>query len=102
MDTEPAGARPGLAVDCAFVAVVAAVVMLPFVWRLGFYSDDWWFLSVLARADGSSLAALYRAIAPEVSARPVQAAFIWPFCTACSVRARPATTPSTRSCSPPH
>jgi hypothetical protein len=50
--------------------------MLPLVWRLGFYSDDWWFLSVLARADGSSLDALYRAIAPEVSARPVQAAYL--------------------------
>ena len=33
--------------DCLFLALIVAISVAPYVWRLGFYSDDWAFLGSL-------------------------------------------------------
>src|SRR6266705_3515470 len=66
-------ARADAAVDCAFLAAVTAVSLLPYVGGLGFYYDDY---SVLARMSGvhnGSLVDLYHAVRPLTGQRPLQA-----------------------------
>jgi hypothetical protein len=66
-------ARADAAVDCAFLAAVTVVSLLPYVRGLGFYYDDY---SVLARMSGvhnGSLVDLYHAVRPLTGQRPLQA-----------------------------
>jgi hypothetical protein len=48
--------------DCFFLALIAFISVVFYISRLGFYSDDWVFLSLLHQSDGQSLDQLYRAL----------------------------------------
>ena len=65
--------------DCIFIFGSVLVSALPYLPRLGFYSDDWTYQSTLASVSGQSLAATFKALLASDSnllIRPVQAAFL--------------------------
>jgi hypothetical protein len=66
-------ARANAAIDCAFLAVVTAVSLLPYVRGLGFYYDDYSVLARMSAAHDSSLVGLYHAVRPATGQRPLQA-----------------------------
>ncbi len=54
-------ARPGQASDLLFLSAVVVLSVLPYVWRLGFYSDDWASLGAMTSASDQSIAGLVKA-----------------------------------------
>jgi hypothetical protein len=66
-------ARANAAVDCAFLAAVTAVSLLPYIRGLGFYYDDYSVLARMSAAHNSSLVGLYHAVRPATGQRPLQA-----------------------------
>src|SRR5207244_2311136 len=58
------------AVDAAVVSMSALMASIPYVGGLGFYSDDWDFLSALSRASDQSYQGLLHVLAPYLSQRP--------------------------------
>ena len=68
--------RPATA-DAVFLAAVVALSCLPYVTGLGFYSDDWSFLSALLHASDDSLSGLYESLLPHgLATRPLQAGLL--------------------------
>lgn len=61
------------AVDCAFLAVVTAASLLPYVGDLGFYYDDYTVLRRMSLSEDQSLFGLYDAVRPATGQRPLQA-----------------------------
>jgi hypothetical protein len=61
--------------DCLFLGLVALLSVVYYVARLGFYSDDWIFLSLLHQADTHTVADLFQALYDGdvvIRQRPVQ------------------------------
>jgi hypothetical protein len=56
------------------LALLVAISFLPYVFRLGFYSDDWAFLAVLDAGAQQGFAGLFATLSenPNLHARPVQ------------------------------
>lgn len=68
-----------IAQDCLFLALVVLLSLVLYVTRLGFYSDDWAFLSFLHLADDRSLPGLYQALYAGdeiIRQRPVQIGYL--------------------------
>ena len=72
--------------DCIFLVLVVLVSLVFYLPRLGFYSDDWVFISLLHLSDDQSLMGLYQALYDGdivIRQRPVQmvylALFYWLF-----------------------
>ena len=61
--------------DCAFLSLVLSLSIISYVSSLGFYSDDWAFLSALTHADGHSLVQLFGSMNADqiMRQRPLQA-----------------------------
>lgn len=61
--------------DCAFLSVVLITSLVLYIRGLGFYSDDWAFLSTLLHSDANSLSELFRALDANqnIHPRPLQA-----------------------------
>ena len=53
--------RPGQASDLLFLSAVVVLSVVPYVWRLGFYSDDWASLAMMTSASDQSIAGLVKA-----------------------------------------
>ena len=69
--------RPRIA-DCVFLFGAIVFSALPYLFRLGFYADDWFYLSVLTQSSGHGLGASFRALSladPNLIMRPVQLAY---------------------------
>lgn len=67
------------AVDCIFLFVAILLSAVPYLRRLGFYSDDWSYQATLAHVAGGGLTAMFKALLASDSnlrVRPVQAAFL--------------------------
>jgi len=67
--------KPGRrATTSAFLAIAVLLSAVPYVTQLGFYSDDWGFLSVLSAAPHRSLTDYFRAISaePQIGDKPGQ------------------------------
>jgi len=65
--------------DCLFLGLVAFLSVVFYVSRLGFYSDDWVFLSLLRQANSQSFAGLYQALYAGdivIRQRPVQMVYL--------------------------
>jgi hypothetical protein len=65
--------------DCIFLFALVAVSALPYLRGLGFYSDDWETMAVLARSAHEGLSAMTRqllAVDPDMLIRPVQLAVL--------------------------
>jgi len=65
--------------DCLFLALVVFVSLIFYLPRLGFYSDDWVFLSLLHLSDDQSLPGLYQALYDGdvvIRQRPVQMVYL--------------------------
>lgn len=65
--------------DCFFLALIASLSIVFYVSRLGFYSDDWVFLSLLRHAESHSIADLFRALYAGdvvIRQRPVQMLYL--------------------------
>ena len=61
--------------DGLFLAAVTLVSLVLYVWRLGFYADDWAFLGILSNASDQSFVGLWRTLyqaQPLLQARPTQ------------------------------
>jgi hypothetical protein len=58
--------------DCAFLAAVIGISVLPYVRGLGFYYDDYSVLGQFDSAHDHSLAGLYHAVRPLNGQRPLQ------------------------------
>jgi hypothetical protein len=69
--------RQGRASDLVFLTVVVLLSVVPYITRLGFYSDDWAFLGVLLNAPDQSLSGLVTAqyAVPSLPKRPTQIAY---------------------------
>jgi hypothetical protein len=65
--------------DCLFLAVIVAISVAPYVWRLGFYSDDWAFLGSLNSFGDFSNAGRSTVFDFQelIGQRPTQAAYSW-------------------------
>lgn len=64
--------------DCLLIFAVVLVSALPYLFGLGFYSDDWDYFWTLDRASAAGIGALFRAMIGNDSHflfRPVQLAF---------------------------
>lgn len=63
--------------DCAALTVLVALSALPYVGRIGFYSDDWSFLAEMRLAEDGSFPGLVGELLrnPNIAARPVQAVY---------------------------
>ena len=59
--------------DCAFLVLVLAISLLPYVRGLGFYYDDYSVLERMHAAADQSLGGLYDAVRPITGQRPLQA-----------------------------
>jgi len=62
--------------DCCFLALLTALYSVFYVYRLGFYWDDWYILKLFHFSDDQSMSGLLRQLAmgfPDTVARPVQA-----------------------------
>lgn len=61
--------------DCAFLSVVLITSLVLYIRGLGFYSDDWAFLSTLLHSDANSLGELFRVLYAneDIHQRPLQA-----------------------------
>ena len=65
------------AADVILLTAVVAVSCVPYVTGLGFYSDDWSFLSALQHASDDSFIARYRSLLPHrLGTRPLHAALL--------------------------
>jgi dolichyl-phosphate-mannose-protein mannosyltransferase len=65
--------------DCVFLFAIVFFSALPYLFKLGFYSDDWPSQSILARFSNQGVGAMFRAIAASdsgIRVRPVQAAYL--------------------------
>ncbi len=63
--------------DAALVTLVSIAVAVPWLFRIGFYSDDWNFLQTMAHSPDPSLAGRFAALHDEWTAmRPVQLALL--------------------------
>jgi hypothetical protein len=61
------------AFDCAFLAAVTVISLLPHIRGLGFYYDDYSVLERMNAADDQSLLGLYHSVRPATGQRPLQA-----------------------------
>jgi len=64
--------------DSAFLFGLVMLSAFPYLFRLGFYADDWFYHSVLAQSSGDGLGANFRALAladTHLLMRPVQLAY---------------------------
>jgi len=62
-------------VDCAILFCLTVLSALPYVFRLGFYADDWYYYATFAPSLGHGLGANFRALSsadPNLLMRPVQ------------------------------
>jgi hypothetical protein len=59
--------------DCAFLAAVVVISVLPYIGGLGFYYDDYSFLVRMNLSHDQSLLGLYHAVRPPTGQRPLQA-----------------------------
>ena len=61
--------------DCAFLGLVLLISLILYIHGLGFYSDDWAFLSALSHSGANSLTELFRALYAyeNIRQRPLQA-----------------------------
>jgi len=65
--------------DCAFLFGLVILSGLPYLFRLGFYADDWPTHSILAQSSGHGLGASFRALSssdPNFLMRPVQLVYL--------------------------
>ena len=65
--------------DCFFLALIAFLSVIFYISRLGFYSDDWIFLSLLQHAHSHSIADLFQALYAGdvvIRQRPVQMVYL--------------------------
>ena len=65
--------------DCLFIALIVFVSLVFYLPRLGFYSDDWVFLSLLHLSDDQTLSGLYQALYDGdvvIRQRPVQMVYL--------------------------
>lgn len=65
--------------DCLFLVAIIVASMIFYLPRLGFYSDDWVFLSLLHLSDDQSLSGLYQALYAGdvvIRQRPVQMVYL--------------------------
>src|SRR5262245_40257469 len=59
--------------DYSFIALIVVVSMMPYVGKLGFYSDDWQFLASMELASNKSLLGTFFAvIVHDYYFRPIQ------------------------------
>ena len=79
------GRRPN---DLAILALLAAVSVAPYVWRLGFYSDDWAFLAMLLNSPDQSFSGLLAIQYPidNLRMRPTQMVYQAVLFTAFGIR----------------
>lgn len=61
------------AVDCAFLGVVTAASLMPYVGHLGFYYDDYSVLTRMSFSEDRSLLGLYDSVRSATGQRPLQA-----------------------------
>ena len=61
------------ALDCAFLATAVIVSLAVYVWKLGFYLDDYATLWRMNASHDQSLFGLYDAVRPSTGQRPLQA-----------------------------
>lgn len=62
--------------DCAFLGIVTALSSIFYIWRIGFYWDDWLLLKIFHFSSDQSAMGLLRALlvqSPDLWSRPVQA-----------------------------
>ncbi len=61
--------------DCAFLSLILLISLLLYIRGLGFYSDDWAFLSALSHSGANSLIELFSALYADenIRQRPLQA-----------------------------
>ncbi|TMC52497.1 MAG: hypothetical protein E6J20_11200 [Chloroflexi bacterium] len=71
-----AGLDATKAIDGLVIALIALISTIPYVGRIGFYSDDWSFLGALAVGNDHSFGTLFMATIRQVATRPVQAAYL--------------------------
>jgi hypothetical protein len=64
--------------DCVFLFVIVVLSALPYLFRLGFYSDDWDTVATFSHLSGQRLGAMFHYLAtdPDMLLRPVQATFL--------------------------
>jgi len=70
--------QPGI-VDCLFLFGTILLSSVPYLARLGFYSDDWGYQAALAPTSGQSLGTMFNALLASdanLLIRPVQAALL--------------------------
>jgi hypothetical protein len=69
--------RPWLT-DCLFLFFIEVLSALPYLFRLGFYTDDWAGQSTLAQYSSQGIAGLFQAVTrmfPGMPLRPVALAY---------------------------
>ncbi len=67
------------AADCLAICGVVLFSALPYMFRLGFYGDDWWYQAALAQCNDQGIAAMFRGLYkadPGMLVRPVQMAYL--------------------------
>lgn len=65
--------------DCILLATLILLSTLPYVFHLGFYSDDWAYQSVLVHSSGQGIVAMVQQVVawdPTVVVRPFQIAYL--------------------------
>lgn len=65
--------------DCVFLFSVVFLSALPYLFKLGFYSDDWDYQEVLTRFSGQGIGAMLRELVesdPTMKLRPIQSAYL--------------------------
>lgn len=65
--------------DCAMLFLLATVVSLPYVFKLGFYLDDWDTMAALSHARAQNVLAMQRqlvAIDDDMAVRPAQSLYL--------------------------
>ena len=65
--------------NCTFLFLVVLLAAIPYEFRLGFYSDDWWYHDALVQSSSQGVPTMYRALLardPGLRTRPVQVAYL--------------------------
>jgi hypothetical protein len=65
--------------DCVFLFCLIMLAAFPYLFKLGFYIDDWFYHSVLVQSSGHGLGASFRAMSladQNLLMRPVQLAYL--------------------------
>ena len=67
----------GLLHDCLFLMLIVLISVIPYIGRLGFYSDDWGLVAALRGSSEQSLPSLFRFLySTGFGWRPVQALYL--------------------------